>query len=45
MRWRPTGERFDCASDDRWKRRGHAIAAGAIAEFLRADARLAARLR
>ena len=45
MRWRPTGERFDFPGDGHWNRRGHAIAARAIAEFLRADARLAARLR
>jgi hypothetical protein len=43
--WRQAGERFDFPSDNHWNRRGHAVAAGAIEEFLRADARLAARLR
>jgi hypothetical protein len=42
---RQAGERFDFPSGDHWNRRGHAVAAGAIEEFLRADARLAARLR
>jgi hypothetical protein len=41
--WRQAGGRFDFPSDNHWNRRGHAIAAAAIEEFLRSDVRLADR--
>jgi hypothetical protein len=43
--WRQAGGRFDFPSDNHWNRRGHAIAAAAIEDFLRSDVRLADRFR